>query len=148
MAKANKFMRQHQTLSVSQQFKKQMEQQCPRHNTNQLDLFCEDCNLSICSTCFSKEHNKHKCCGLEEKMETFSSEVDRVLIQTDRALEAIHNDPGAGCQGQGWHHQFKTENISCLPRHPATCRGTRRVSSVEYWWLLPTSREGDCWNQE
>ena len=84
-------MRQHQTLSVSQQFKEQMEQQCPRHNTNQLDLFCGDCNLSICSTCFSKEHNKHKCCGLEEKMETFSSELDRVLVQTDRVLEAIHN---------------------------------------------------------
>ena len=36
---------------------------CSKHPFIRLDIFCEDCNLIICSSCLS-DHEEHKCCGL------------------------------------------------------------------------------------
>ena len=86
---SSKFARKHQPVAVTEATTRQKQPYCSKHKSKLLDIFCEDCNLMICSSCLSA-HRDHKCCGLEEKMEYFSGQLDHVLAQTDQSLKAIH----------------------------------------------------------
>ena len=86
--KNSKLARKHKTVAVSQATTRQKQSYCPKHISKQLDIFCEECNSVICSSCLSA-HKDHKFCGLEEKMEDFSGQLDHVLSQTDQSLNAI-----------------------------------------------------------
>ena len=87
--KNSKFARKHKKMAISEATTRQKQPYCPEHVSKQLDIFCEQCNLVICSSCLSA-HKEHKCCGLEEKMGDFSVQLDHVLTQTDQSLNAIH----------------------------------------------------------
>ena len=87
--KNNKFTRKHQIMAVTQATTRQKQKNCPKHMSKVLDIFCEDCNLVICSSCLSA-HKDHKCCGFEEKMKDFSGQLNHVFPQTDQSLNAIH----------------------------------------------------------
>ena len=87
--KNSKFARKHKKMAISEATTRQKQPYCPEHVSKQLDIFCEQCNLVICSSCLSA-HKEHKCCGLEEKMEDFSVRLDHLLTQTDQSLNAIH----------------------------------------------------------
>ena len=85
--KKSKFTRKHQTMAVTKRHK---QPYCSKHTPEQLDIFCEDCSLMICSSCVFTAHKDHKYRELGEKMEDFSVQLDHVLTQTDQSLKAIH----------------------------------------------------------
>ena len=87
--KNNRFTRKHESKAVDQVLKREKGTECHKHTSKQLDLFCEDCNTAICSTCLSAEHNKHVCCSLKNKMEEYRGQLDQVLTQTCRSLNSI-----------------------------------------------------------
>ena len=83
--KNNKFTRKHQALTLTQTTSRRKQPYCPTHTSKLLDIFFEDCNSSICSTCLFKEHKEHKCCALKEKMEDCSGQLDQVLDLPDQS---------------------------------------------------------------
>ena len=87
--KNSKLARKHKMVELTQATTRQKQPCCPKHTSKLLDIFCKDCNSMICSGCLS-EHEGHKCCGLEEKMDDFSGQLDHVLAQTDQCLKVIH----------------------------------------------------------
>ena len=84
--KKSKFTRKHQIIAVTQAKSKPKKMYCSKHMSKLLDIFCEDCNESICSVCLFKEHKKHKCCALEEKMDDLGGQLDQGLGQTFQSL--------------------------------------------------------------
>ena len=88
--KKSKFTRKHRIMAVTEKNTRKNQPNCFKHTSKLLDLFCQDCNCVICNACLIKEHKEHRFCGLDEKMEDFSGQLDHVLAQTDQSLKAIH----------------------------------------------------------
>ena len=85
---ANKITKKHQTVDCDQVKQKRLPP-CPTHLHMYLDLYCEACQIAICSTCVPLEHRSHKCVNIQSKMEGFQSQLDTVLSDTDRCLRVV-----------------------------------------------------------
>ena len=59
---------------------------CKEHN-KQFDLFCEDCNDSICATCLIERHKGHTLKGTEEKSEELLKNLKITVPISHRLLE-------------------------------------------------------------
>ena len=86
--KNNKFTKKHNTMAVTKATTRRKHMLCPKHTSKLLDIYCEECNSMICSSCLS-EHDNHKCYSLEQAMHDFSCQLDQVLAQTDQSLIVI-----------------------------------------------------------
>jgi len=47
---------------------------CEEHNGEEIRMFCQECSIAMCVTCFVKSHNTHRCSDI--------AEVPDVLIDT------------------------------------------------------------------
>ena len=84
------FSKKHVTIPSEKVKQEQKLPVCPTHKHMFLDLYCEDCEQLMCSTCVPLEHMNHKCVNIASKMESFKSDLDKVLSQTDMCLTAVH----------------------------------------------------------
>jgi len=48
---------------------------CEKHEGKQIELYCYDCELTVCQTCHSILHSGHKCCDLKESSELFKEQL-------------------------------------------------------------------------
>ena len=85
----------HQVLSV--ELIRQRGSYCQQHAGKQLESFCFDCKMNVCSECLSVEHTQHKCHdankvaedfvkslkGHVQQLATRISEFHAVMVQTD-----------------------------------------------------------------
>ena len=86
----NKFSKKHLTIPIEKVKQEEKLPVCPTHKHMFLDLYCEDCEQPMCATCVPLEHMNHKCVNIAAKMESFKSDLDKVLSQTDMCLTAVH----------------------------------------------------------
>ena len=62
---------------------------CPKHQHQVLDLYCEDCKVPICSTCFALVHAKHSCSELLAKVDICKRELRDILKKADNRLKDV-----------------------------------------------------------
>ncbi len=59
---------------------------CEEHDKT-MDLYCEDCDDSICTTCMLKTHKNHKFTGIEDKIAEWMSALKAIIPATHKVLE-------------------------------------------------------------
>jgi len=50
---------------------------CEKHEGKQIELYCYDCKLAVCQTCYSILHSGHKCCDLKDSSELFKEQLKK-----------------------------------------------------------------------
>ena len=58
---------------------------CHTHNTTDPELWCKTCDVPICVTCITEQHNGHKCCKIATKL----SEKRDTMLEETKALRDI-----------------------------------------------------------
>ena len=59
---------------------------CEEHDKT-MDLFCEDCDTGICTTCMLKTHKSHKFTGMEEKIAELRTAFEAIIPVSHKVLE-------------------------------------------------------------
>ena len=86
--KEHKFTKKHKTIPCDEVKGKNIEL-CPNHEQSILNLFCEECELSVCQECANDGHEDHKCFEITSKMCEFRAKLNEILAKTHTSLEAI-----------------------------------------------------------
>ena len=86
--KTNKITKKHVTIGCDLVKDKKLTT-CSAHPNMYLDLYCEVCQLPICSTCFPLEHRSNTCVNILSKMDGFKSQLDTVLSDTKICLRVV-----------------------------------------------------------
>ena len=86
--KENRFTRKHETSTATQARLVQHAGQCPKHTSKKLDMFCDDCDVAVCSYCLSTSHESHRCRGLSSRIHELRTD----LTDTETLLESLLTD--------------------------------------------------------
>ena len=90
-----KYTKKHKTVKVKPQKNPDVGviPQCPKHTHKCLDKFCENCNMSVCSSCITLDHQNHNCralasdTGSDSRLNDVLEKIDS-YVQTTR--QTIH----------------------------------------------------------
>ena len=88
-----KVTKQHQVLPIAEipqieNFMK-LEAQCDVHAGENIKIYCMECEVGVCTTCFILEHNDHKCTDVNKVAEDMKSKIRRNIEETRKlAIEA------------------------------------------------------------
>jgi hypothetical protein len=62
------FTKQHRIIPFTEKFNApSLYPKCPTHADRQCELYCEQCDIPVCSTCVLNEHRAHNLCGVLDK---------------------------------------------------------------------------------
>ncbi|XP_056009673.1 tripartite motif-containing protein 3-like [Ostrea edulis] len=59
---------------------------CPTHVDKQSELYCEKCDVLVCSTCVSKKHKGHKLCNILEKFSSKTESLQKDLEELETRI--------------------------------------------------------------
>ena len=89
------FSKQHKVIPFIEKFNAPTYPKCPTHADRQCELFCEQCNIPVCSTCVSNKHRGHVFRGvLDKQTEAVSPPLVKPLLDEPRLTATI--DTGYG----------------------------------------------------
>ena len=64
---------------------------CEQHEDEQLKLWCEDCEQSLCTICHATAHVGHKCADIKRAGQTFADKITGYLPTVDECITVIQN---------------------------------------------------------
>ena len=77
---------QHKVLSISEcsltENVIRFETRCDQHNDKQIELYCMECKVGVCTTCFIMEHSGHKGTGITRVAEELKSIIRKNIEET------------------------------------------------------------------
>ncbi|XP_056008579.1 E3 ubiquitin-protein ligase TRIM71-like [Ostrea edulis] len=59
---------------------------CPTHADKQSELYCEECDVPVCSTCVSKKHRGHNLCDVLEKFSAKTESLQKDLEELESRI--------------------------------------------------------------
>jgi len=66
---------------------------CDQHKDEKLKLYCHDCEINVCLTCFAVDHSGHKCADVgkvaDEFIKSFDSDVRSISSRIDDFYAAV-----------------------------------------------------------
>jgi len=67
---------------------------CEQHKGEEITMFCQECKVAICVTCFIKSHNAHRCSDIEEVSGVLSDtqKVSELWKITEDVLERLEKE--------------------------------------------------------
>ena len=139
--------KKHRVIPFTDKFNAPKPQpKCPTHGDKVCELYCEQCDIPICSTCVLNEHRGHNLCSVQEKLGAKTQDLHRDLeelvtriypryeemasaVQTERAgIETRYGKltRAADQQGEVWHrevtaivNQRKSDIVEMKTKHMA-----------------------------
>ena len=106
------------TLNEAPKIQKQELPLCSKHNNKHIELFCEDCDLPICSMCYPVDHGTHKCVELIIKAEREKEKLGNVMRTTKDHLNKT-NEMSESITLHSAKLQKTTDNVKCQVRKRA-----------------------------
>ena len=87
----------HQTISAQNKLLKRNEPDwksqknvfCEKHPGERVSLYCRDCCICGCSTCFLADHGEHDICELSEQVEASISELRSIICQVEYHISEV-----------------------------------------------------------
>ena len=85
------FLRNHRLISLSEATQTRCHAllPCLQHEDQLLQLFCETCNIPICSMCYPLYHSQHTCEELKAKAEKTKSQLIDMMEKTKKKIVKV-----------------------------------------------------------
>jgi len=76
----------HKVIPIGKEMESELIQtrvgKCDKHTKEEVKLFCFDCKVNVCYTCFAEEHQQHKC-------KNVTAVADKNINQMERDIEPL-----------------------------------------------------------
>ena len=57
---------------------------CEKHSDREIEFYCNDCKVLVCSRCMFFDHNGHQLSLLDDILPGLENEMDRLLAQYEK----------------------------------------------------------------
>ncbi|XP_056008577.1 tripartite motif-containing protein 2-like [Ostrea edulis] len=71
---------------------------CPTHADKQSELYCEECDVPVCSTCVSKKHRGHNLCDVLEKFSAKTESLQKDLEELESRIYPRYEEMASDVQ--------------------------------------------------
>ncbi|XP_056008586.1 uncharacterized protein LOC125664165 [Ostrea edulis] len=71
---------------------------CPTHADKHSELYCEECDVPVCSTCVSKKHRGHNLCDVLEKFSSKTESLQKDLEELESRICPRYEEMASGVQ--------------------------------------------------
>ncbi|XP_062608952.1 uncharacterized protein LOC134270722 [Saccostrea cucullata] len=71
----------HEIVLYQEKKRKLPSEKCMTHPTQDIDIYCDDCQNPICSTCFTQHHGDHEKCDLENIYNEILQQCQREITE-------------------------------------------------------------------
>jgi len=67
---------------------------CDEYEGEEIKLFCQDCRIAMCVTCFTESHNTHKCLDIKKVPDIYgdTQKVSELWKITEDVLERLEKE--------------------------------------------------------
>ena len=67
---------------------------CGEHRDKQIEIYCLECEIAVCTICFMIKHNGHKWSDIKEACENLKKQIRKDMKVTDGLLFKVNNQSG------------------------------------------------------
>ncbi|XP_056008576.1 tripartite motif-containing protein 3-like [Ostrea edulis] len=91
--------RKHRVIPFTEKsFAPKVYPKCPTHADKQSELYCEECDVPVCSTCVSKKHRGHNLCDVLEKLSSKTESLQKDLEELESRIYPRYEEMASDVQ--------------------------------------------------
>ena len=85
---------------------------CPEHGDKHCELYCEKCDVPVCSTCVSKKHKGHNLCEVLEKIGSKTQALQKDLEELESRIRPRYEEMASDVQTEKAGLQTNYEKLT------------------------------------
>ncbi|XP_056001414.1 uncharacterized protein LOC125664933 [Ostrea edulis] len=99
--------KQHDVVSFLRRKSTPSYSKCPTHADKHSKLYCEECDVPVCSTCVSKKHRGHNLCDVLEKFNSSTASLQKDLEELESRIYPRYEEMASDVQTEKSELQTK-----------------------------------------